>query len=210
MEYRIHRWPADADWRNCTDPAWEDGVSGEVGYFRPESSSHHPKVTFRLRWDAAGLYGRFDVQDRYIRCRETEFNSPVCRDSCVEFFVQPGGSGPYINFEWNACGVLHASVVRVPRQDVSPLSAASGRRVQVCASLRECPAQDITGPVPWRLIFHLPFDLFPVKVPKTGDRWRGNFYKCGDDTSHPHWASWAPVPRLDFHDPDAFGALVFE
>ena len=37
--------------------------------------------------------------------------------------------------------------------------------------------------------------------PVPGDRWRANFYKCGDETSHPHWASWSPVGRLDFHRP---------
>jgi hypothetical protein len=209
MEYAIECWPASADWQNLADPAWNLGSSGAVSHFRPESSSHHPGVSFRLLYDSAGFYGRFDVQDRYVCCRHTEFNSPVCRDSCVEFFVQPGGSGPYINFEWNACGVLHASLVRVPRQEVVLLSEEEGRRIQVFASLRERPVEEVADPVDWSLAFHLPFDLFPVDPPKAGDRWRGNFYKCGDDTSHPHWASWSPVPRLDFHDPDAFGMLLF-
>ncbi len=24
----------------------------------------------------------------------------------------------------------------------------------------------------------------------TGQAWRGNFFKCGSEISHPHWASW--------------------
>ena len=36
----------------------------------------------------------------------------------------------------------------------------------------------------------------------------GNFYKCGDHTASPHWGSWVPMPRLDFHDPDSFGTFI--
>lgn len=34
----------------------------------------------------------------------------------------------------------------------------------------------------------------------------------GDNTSHPHWLTWAPVPspRPDFHTPRSFGTLEFE
>lgn len=210
MEYPVYPWPAAADWRNFADPAWASAVYARVDHFRPESVSNYPEVRVQLLYDSAGFYGRFDVRDRFVRCSQTQFNSPVCRDSCVEFFVQPGGAGPYMNFEWNACGVLHASRVRLPRQDVSLLSESEGCRIQVCTSLSQCPVEEVEGPLPWILAFYLPFDLFPCDVPKGGDRWRGNFFKCGDDTSHPHWAAWAPVPRLDFHDPEAFGTLLFQ
>ena len=40
--------------------------------------------------------------------------------------------------------------------------------------------------------------------------WRANFYKCGDATSHPHWASWNPIgEKLSFHKPEYFGEIVF-
>ena len=42
-------------------------------------------------------------------------------------------------------------------------------------------------------------------------RWRGNAFKCADETSHPHWASWAPIGEaLNFHAPGWFGDLDFE
>jgi hypothetical protein len=60
----------------------------------------------------------------------------------------------------------------------------------------------------------VPFAFFERYVGKTpllpGDRWRANFYKCGDATSHPHWASWSPVRELNFHRPDDFGTILFE
>ena len=41
-----------------------------------------------------------------------------------------------------------------------------------------------------------------------GHRMRGNFYKCGDLTDAPHWGSWAPVERVDFHVPHLFGEII--
>ena len=45
--------------------------------------------------------------------------------------------------------------------------------------------------------------------PVAGQRWRAlatrprcHAFKCGDQTSHPHWASWAPIGEaLNFHQP---------
>ncbi|MDD3966848.1 MAG: carbohydrate-binding family 9-like protein [Candidatus Marinimicrobia bacterium] len=43
-----------------------------------------------------------------------------------------------------------------------------------------------------------------------GSRWRANFYKCGDKTSHPHWGSWQALDILIFHQPESFGILEFD
>lgn len=41
---------------------------------------------------------------------------------------------------------------------------------------------------------------------------KANFYKCGDNTSKPHYLSWNPIgtESPDFHRPDFFGNLIFE
>ena len=50
-------------------------------------------------------------------------------------------------------------------------------------------------------------DLGPLEPPAQR-RWRGNFYKCADESSHPHWASWRPIgEKLDFHTPEFFGEI---
>ena len=46
--------------------------------------------------------------------------------------------------------------------------------------------------------------------PRPGDVWRGNFFHCGDETPFPRWGAWSGVgERLDFHQPDRFGMLLF-
>jgi hypothetical protein len=64
--------------------------------------------------------------------------------------------------------------------------------------------------------YTLPFSILEkymkVDLPMPGKKWRANFYKCGDKTSHPHWLTWAPVefPKPNFHLPGFFGMLIFE
>jgi len=68
--------------------------------------------------------------------------------------------------------------------------------------------------VTWGVGFCVPvalFEAFTGPLGKlSGQAWRANFYKCGDKTSHPHWASWAPITQPDFHMPDCFGVLTLE
>jgi hypothetical protein len=75
---------------------------------------------------------------------------------------------------------------------------------------------EIEEPITWSVGYALPIDLLQrycaVRPPQSGAVWRANFYKCADNTSHPHWLTWAPVdyPRPNFHLPRYFGVLVFE
>ena len=74
---------------------------------------------------------------------------------------------------------------------------------------------ELTDPTTWVVEYHVPFALFTqcfdAETPAPGTEWKGNFYKCGDRTSHPHWGSWAPVdtPNPSFHQPDFYQPLVF-
>lgn len=219
-EYTIRRAAKpprlDADWNT---PDWSGADVLELTHFRPESKSRHPRVHARLMHDNAGIYGFFRVEDRYVRSVVTEYQGPVCTDSCVEFFVQPGGKGPYLNIEMNAGGALlifHiVDSTRAPNgfKSFAPVPKEDGGRIAIFHSLPPVVDPEIQEPVAWRNAFFVPADLFlkygGVKAPFAGQVWRGNFYKCGDRTSQPHWLSWAPVDELNFHLPRCFGRLVF-
>jgi hypothetical protein len=80
--------------------------------------------------------------------------------------------------------------------------------------LRAKQAKEEQVAVPEKMFsFFIPFALFehyldPLGAP-TGQVSRGNFFKCADESSHPEWASWSPVDRLDFHRPHCFGTIRF-
>ena len=202
-----------------TGPAWMQAAPLDIAHFRPESSGHHPRTRARLLYDFNNLYGIFWVEDRFVRCVHSVFQDPTYLDSCVELFIQPDGGTGYFNFEFNAGGTLAVSFIRDATRtpDVfksySILTAAEGSQVGVYHSLPALVEPEINTPVEWTLEFCIPLDLLAHYSGSGSDlggrEWRGNLYKCGDDTSHPHWASWAEVDALNFHLPRCFGGLHF-
>jgi len=202
------------------DPVWAEAETIEVGSFRSESSSHRPRTSVRLLYDALGIHGIFQVQDRFVRCTRTRYFEDVWKDSCVEFFVQPKPDRGYFNFEFNCEGAWLCSYIVDPERtpggfkDYTRVPAELGQTIRVSSSLPGRTDPEITEPTVWTLCFSIPSVLLehyagPIGSP-AGQCWRGNFYKCADETSHPHWASWAPVDQLNFHRPDCFGRLQFE
>ncbi len=203
---------------------WDGPVWGETPFlcidcFRPESTSYRPLVRCKLLYDDSHLYGLFSVRDRYVRCVHTGFQAPVYEDSCVELFVRPKSDKGYFNFEFNCGGAMLASYVTDPTRingrlaGATPLSLAEVRQVAVYGSLPPLVENEIEEEVTWSLEFAIPFVLFHGYVGSLGKvegrQWQGNLYKCGNKTSHPHWASWSPLRDRNFHAPWDFGVLLF-
>ncbi len=201
-------------------PAWGQADTLEVANFRPESSDHRPQTLARLLYSRAGIFGLFLVKDRYVRCVRTRYNDFVSNDSCVEFFVQPKADRGYLNLEFNCGGSLLCFYIVDPTRvagrfkEFTPLAEEDGREILRYHSLPGVVDPEIEAPTEWRLEFFVPFALLEKYVGAIGSvqeqEWRANFYKCGDETSHPHWASWTPLDALNFHRPRCFGKIQFE
>jgi len=199
--------------------AWRQVPALSIAHFRPESSLHRPRALVRLVADDQGIYGLFRVEDRFIRCVHTGFQSAVYKDSCVEFFVQPRPEQGYFNFEFNCGGAVRVFYITDATRTAGGfkaferLSPEDGARIAVRASLPTVVSPEITEKTTWLLAFQIPLDLLSQYVGTLhlteGALWRANFYKCGDETSHPHWAAWHPVDALNFHLPHCFGQLMF-
>jgi hypothetical protein len=166
----------------------------------------------------------FKTDDNYIRSINTKMQSPVCQDSCVEYFVTPPNpQGAYFNFEINAGGTLYLSYVEDPQRDPGgPLKKFTFvdekwlPQLHIEHSMPEVVEPEIQQPTTWTIQYSIPVELFEEYMgkkigPLSGQCWQANFYKCGDNTSQPHWASWSNVgEQLNFHQPDKFGTIVFE
>ena len=136
----------------------------------------------------------------------SNYNDPVYKDSCLEFFVSFNlENGKYMNFEMNSKGAF-LSGVRTDRHNKT--------EIHNLASLPEVKAEVFEDRWTVETFFDLDF------VEKTsgkrdfarGESFKGNFYKCGDETPIPHFGMWAPVdnPTPDFHRPEFFGTLTIE
>lgn len=180
-------------------PAWEQAPVGEITNCRWEGFAPIPATTFQLLRDKEGLSLRMHTTEAPLQALCHTQNGEVCRDSCMEFFIQPDpADGRYLNFECNPDGILHLGLGpdRYDRQHLDEDRATF--RIQSDAK-----------PGDWTLKLYIP-DSFLLRYFSTvSPHARGNFYKCGDDTAHPHYGSWAPVDteNPDFHRPEYFGEL---
>ncbi|HXK09803.1 MAG TPA: carbohydrate-binding family 9-like protein [Vicinamibacteria bacterium] len=221
MEYRVRAARSRPSLRDGWDDSpWSATEALEIGHFRPEGSDHRPRARARLLYTEEGLCGLFHVEDRYVRSVHTRLGDPVYEDSCVEIFVQPWPGRGYLNFEMNAGGALLAGHVTDHRRTpgglagFATLADEDARQVEVRSSLPSVVEPEVEGPLAWQLAFFIPIGLVEKQVgalgPMAGQAWRANLYKCGDGTSHPHWASWSKVDERNFHLPHCFGTLRFE
>lgn len=200
------------------DPRWDALARIAVAEFHPQSSQHRPVVHAQLAHDGERLHLRFTVRDRYVLSRAVDANGPVCTDSCVEFFVEPIPGLGYFNLEVNAGGTLHCSHITDPTRlpdggfaGRSFLDPAELSAIAVATTLPAVIDPELATPLDWAMCASIPVQLFARRLgrmPPVPGTWRGNFFKCADHSSHPHWASWAPIgTALAFHVPACFGRL---
>ena len=202
-------------------PVWRHAEQLEVNQFLGPDSEHRPVTHARVLYDAKGLYIHFRVQDKYVRTIETEYHGKVWQDACAEFFVAPKAKRGYFNFEINSGGTMLLSYHEDPEwKSEGPVKEGSvpwelASKVVIYHSMPKTVDPEIEEDVVWQIEYHIPFAIFEEYVGPLGDvagqEWRANFYKCAENNSHPHWATWSPIlGKLDFHQPQYFGAIKFE
>ena len=199
---------------------WNQAIIANISHFRPESSEHRPVTKVKMLYSSKGIHGIFSVKDHYVRCVHTEHMSEVYKDSCVEFFVQPKPDRGYFNFEFNCGGAVLSSYITDPERtpegfrEFTPFTKKDCSEIRIYHSMLTIVEPELKEPTKWIIAFFIPFELFEKysgclgKI--NGQKWKANFYKCADGTSHPHWASWSPVDQLNFHIPNCFGTIIFE
>ena len=153
-------------------------------------------------YDEENLYVHLRAVEENIRAFYTAPLSPVCKDSCLEFFFMPGDR--YFNFEVNPNGCLHIgfghsrhdSIVLYKKNDVKFFDIRTERTEDG-----------------WEVYYRIPLSFIRLFYPdyKFSGILRANVYKCGDETVHVHFLSWNPVSSdtPDFHRPQDFGKMYF-
>jgi len=205
---------------NWDEPAWRSADLITLDNFMARSSAHRPRVEVKTLWRNEGLFVFFRVHDRYIRCLRTDYQANVCRDSCVEFFVEPKKGRGYFNFEITCGGTMllfycdnpDRETGRIVVKDRVPRSL--GETVRIYHSMPKVVYPEVEFEATWKVEYFIPFKLFEHYLGSLGkiggQVWRANFYKCADECSHPHWGSWAPLHgKASFHVPQYFAPLRF-
>jgi hypothetical protein len=217
--YRVQRMKdnrtIDADWNKA---AWKGLPTVKLEYYMGKEPVHQPKVEAKAAYDDDFVYLIWHVEDNFLLAKRTQHGQDVYRDSCVEFFFTPGGDPGqrgYFNLETNSVGVKLFGA-HIPGSKAEKFTAEDFASVVTASSLKGPIDPELVKPTTWTLEYKIPLALLArfakVERPKPGTAWRGNFYKCADESSHPHWLTWSPVmgAKPSFHLPQYFGILAFE
>ncbi len=217
--YKVHKltesMDIDANWDK---PQWHKAKPLDIKLFMGDKPEHLPKTQAKLLYDDDNIYVIFRVEDKYVRALAKQFHGNVWEDSCVEFFFTPGLdiSDGYFNVEANCIGTILLAHQISRGQDRKLLTSQQLEQIEIATSLpRLIIEPEIKEPLTWILEYRLPLktleDYCNLTKPAPGVKWKANFYKCADKTSHPHWLTWSHIdkPQPDFHRPEYFGTLEF-
>ena len=178
-----------------------------------EEFPYLPDVEVQIAYNDNELFLQYKVNEQSVKAEQGANNGKVWTDSCVEFFLSPDQNDVYYNLEMNCIGTALLGFRKKgdPTEHASDELINSIRRISTLGNAtfhekKEQTAWKITVAIPWKVFFK--HNLTPVK----GKKMRGNFYKCGDELSVPHFVSWTKIDteKPAFHMPEFFGGLVFE
>ncbi len=157
----------------------------------------------QLCYDDAALYVHMRAVEKNIRAEYTQPLSPVCNDSCLEFFFMIDGEENYFNFEINPNGCLCIQFgKKIDRIDIA--QERSQQYFDISAS---------GTPDGWEIFYRIPVGFIQLFYP--GYRFdrdiRANMYKCGNHTVNKHFIAWAPIEteKPNFHLPEFFRLMSF-
>ncbi len=218
MSYQVNKLHDPVD----IDAVWEkspwNGIEAiELTNYMGEKPSHFPVTKAKLAYDDEAIYVIFHVEDQYVKAVHTENQEAVYKDSCVEFFFVPDGKieQGYFNLEMNCGGTMLFHHQIKPRTGSVAIKTNHISQIKVATTLPKIVDPEMDSKTTWVVEYRIPFSMLKeyhdFDNPSDGTVWRANFYKCADDSSHPHWITWAPVnhPVPNFHLPDFFGTIKF-
>lgn len=129
-----------------------------------------------------------------------EPNSPVYKDSALEFFLQATLDNPnYLNFEINANGAI-----LIQYGDSQNRTYLSNEQIKICCVHAEIKKES------WNVILHIPLTFLTMFYPdltlQKKHLFRFNLYKICESTEYEHYMSLTSIPTKtpNFHQPQYF------
>ena len=158
----------------------------------------------------------FQAEDDEIVATYLGHDQPIWEEDVVEVFLAPHGLTPYFEIEVNPLGTTFDARIDSPdgiratmKTDMAwtceGLFAALKRSADNFAALPRHEGREM------HVVIRLPLDSLGYR-PKSGDEWRGNFFRIDRSARHgDEFSAWQPSLKTpaDFHVAAAFGALRF-
>ncbi|MDN3663866.1 carbohydrate-binding family 9-like protein [Algibacter miyuki] len=180
----------------------------QYSWEKPDEFRH---VRFKIAHDGKNIYLHYDVIELEMAAKYLNHNDPVCKDSCVEFFISFKDDPNYYNFEFNHLGTILLGI-GPDRHQRQLIDSKIIDLIKVKTKIKRINQHGLTT-FNWQLFIKIPIKTFSFNTIESFEnlKARGNFYKCGDELSTPHYISWNPIEseKPDFHLKSYFGDIDF-
>lgn len=171
-----------------------------------------PEVTFAIAHNSDNILLQYRVKENEILAAVTADNGEVWTDSCVEAFIS-FDNAHYYNAEFTCIGKALLGYRPFGGKAIHGASDVM-QSILRKSSLGNENREKQTGNFDWVLTLVIPRTAFWETNLKSFDglNAKGNFFKCGDNLTRPHFVSWTTIdtPNPSFHQPSFFGDLNFE
>ena len=195
---------------------WEKAEWLQLTQRRPAEIDPSRSVKVKTLYSEAGIYCLFDCTDIKITATMEADFSNLWEEDVVEVFFWTDETSP-VYFEYEISPLNYELPILISNQGGEllrwqPFHYDENRRTQHAVTVRggeQKPHAEITG---WTAEFFIPYKLlFPLNniPPKSGTKWRANFYRLDYDEERSKSWSWQLTER-NFHDYLRFGTLLFE
>jgi hypothetical protein len=153
----------------------------------------------------------FSASDDHTVATMERHDDPLYEEDVVEMFLAPERLTEYFELEVSPLGTTFDARIESPdgvrqtmRADVA--WECTGFR----AGLRRLT--EANGDVSVDTLIRVPFSGLGRLTPKSGEAWRGNFFRIDRHPDHgDEYSAWQPTMKnpADFHVAAVFGALIF-
>lgn len=200
---------------NGSNENWEKADWLEL----PQRALHESvnfKTSVKSLYSENGIYFLFRCPDNKLTSSMDKDFLDLWKEDVVEIFLWPDEKNPvYFEYELSPLNyelVLIISNIEGELLRWQPFHYDSDRLSQHETSIIGGKRESFAEVDGWTAEFFIPYKLLrPLNniLPKTGDRWRANFYRVDYDESKSISWSWQKT-RTNFHDYKCFGSLIFD
>ncbi len=169
------------------------------------------QTKIKLLYSDSGIYCLYNCEDKKITSTLKEDFSNLWTEDVVEAFFWTDERAP-LYFEYELSPMNYELAILVPNFHGNflgwrPWNYKGNRRTKHATHINK-NGDAISS---WTAEVFIPYTLLkPLQnvPPKTGTKWRANFYRIDYDNENSEW-SWQ-LTRTTFHDYERFGTIVFE
>jgi hypothetical protein len=183
----------------------------------PQRTSSGETLTTKVKslYSETGIYFLFNCQDKKLTATMNADFLDLWYEDVVEVFLWPDESIPaYFEYEISPLNYELPILISNEKGDLvrwQPFHYDPDRKTRHATEVKGGEKKTNATISEWTAEFFIPYKLLrPLKniSPKSGTKWRSNFYRVDYDNKRTGW-SWQLTGR-SYHDYEKFGTLIFE